>query len=127
MFRRLVGVVMVGPEPVASAASRAAGSRPFIHVEIRMKPKMTAYKVASVLGGLALTAALADVAQASPVEQPSGSEKCYGIAKAGKNDCAAGVHSCAGQGTKNSDKTSYVYLPIGACAKIVGGSTSPGK
>lgn len=92
-----------------------------------MKPKVTSYAVASVLGGLALTGVLANVAQASPVAQPPGSEKCYGIAKAGKNDCAAGVHSCAGQGTKNSDKASYVYLPVGACAKIVGASTSPGK
>ena len=61
------------------------------------------------------------------VAQPTGSEKCYGIAKAGKNDCAAGVHSCAGQGTKSSDKASFVYLPAGACEKIAGGSTAPGK
>jgi uncharacterized membrane protein len=96
-------------------------------MEIFMKARLTSYSVASVLGGLALSGVLSSVAQAGPVEQPSGSEKCYGIAKAGKNDCAAGVHSCAGQGTKSSDKASFVYLPMGACAKIVGGSTSPGK
>ena len=61
-------------------------------------------------------------ANAQPVAQPSGSEKCYGIAKAAKNDCAAGAHSCAGQATKDMDKTSFVYLPKGACAKIAGGS-----
>jgi uncharacterized membrane protein len=71
---------------------------------------------------LALAAALSTPAHAGPVDQPAGSEKCYGIAKAGKNDCAAGAHSCAGQGTKNSDKASFVYLPSGACTKIVGGS-----
>lgn len=92
-----------------------------------MKMTSTPATVASLLGALALAAALSTPAQASPVAQPSGSEKCYGIAKAGKNDCAAGVHSCAGQGTKNADKTSYVYLPVGACEKIVGGSTTPGK
>jgi uncharacterized membrane protein len=89
--------------------------------------KMTTGSVSSLIGALALSAALSAPAQAGPVAQPTGSEKCYGIAKAGKNDCAAGVHSCAGQGTKNSDKASFVYLPAGACEKIAGGSTTSGK
>ena len=92
-----------------------------------MKMTYAPATVSSLLGALALAAALSTPAQAGPVAQPSGSEKCYGIAKAGKNDCAAGVHSCAGQGTKNADKSSYVYLPVGACEKIVGGSTTAGK
>ena len=79
----------------------------------------------ALLGALALAAAA--IANAGPVDQPAGTEKCYGIAKAGKNDCAAGVHSCAGQGTRNSDKASFVYLPAGACEKIVGASTTPGR
>ena len=79
---------------------------------------------ATVLGALALSAV---AASAQPVAQPSGSEKCYGIAKASKNDCAAGAHSCAGQSTMNMDKTSFVYLPKGACAKIAGGMTMAGK
>jgi uncharacterized membrane protein len=91
-----------------------------------MKAKLSSVSVATVVGGLAL-AGVIRVSHAGPVEQPSGSEKCYGIAKASKNDCAAGVHSCAGQATKNSDKDSFVYLPVGACSKIVGGSTSAGK
>ena len=91
-----------------------------------MKPRST-ITVASVLGSLALTGALANLALATPIPQPVGSEKCYGIAKAGKNDCAAGAHSCAGQSTQSSDKASFVYLPAGACSKIVGASTTPGK
>lgn len=79
---------------------------------------------ATVLGALALSAV---AASAQPVAQPPGSEKCYGIAKAAKNDCAAGAHSCAGQSTMNMDKTSFVYLPKGACAKIAGGALTPGK
>ena len=74
---------------------------------------------ATVLGALALSAMAAN---AQPVAQPNGSEKCYGVAKAAKNDCAAGAHSCAGQATRDMDKTSFVYLPTGACAKIAGGS-----
>jgi uncharacterized membrane protein len=80
----------------------------------------------SLLGALAL-AATVTAANAGPVAQPMGSEKCYGVAKAGKNDCAAGMHSCAGQGTRNADKAAFVYLPAGACEKIVGGSTMAGK
>ncbi len=79
----------------------------------------------ALLGALAL--GVASQAAAGPAEQPSGSEKCYGVAKAGHNDCAAGAHSCAGQSTLNHDKTSFVYLPAGACAKLAGGSTMAGK
>ena len=85
-----------------------------------MSPIKTA--AAATLGALALSTIAAAVANAQPVAQPAGSEKCYGIAKAAKNDCAAGAHSCAGQATKDMDKTSFVYLPKGACAKIAGGS-----
>jgi uncharacterized membrane protein len=85
-----------------------------------------ALAMSALLAALAVATTLPTTAKAGPVDQPSGSEKCYGIAKAGKNDCAAGAHSCAGQGTKSMDKSSYVYLPVGACSKIAGGSTSPG-
>jgi len=50
-------------------------------------------------------------------------EKCYGINAAGKNDCATGAHSCAGQATDARDPKSYVLLPAGSCIKIAGGST----
>lgn len=52
-------------------------------------------------------------------------EKCYGVSKAGKNDCAnkAGTHSCAGQSTVDGDAGEWVYVPAGLCDKLVGGST----
>ena len=50
-------------------------------------------------------------------------EKCYGINVAGKNDCAEGVHSCAGQSTQARDTKSFVLLPAGDCSKIQGGNT----
>ena len=49
-------------------------------------------------------------------------EHCYGVAKAGKNDCAAAGHACAGQSTKDMDKASWVAVPAGVCAKLAGGS-----
>ncbi|HEX4534159.1 MAG TPA: DUF2282 domain-containing protein [Rhizomicrobium sp.] len=78
----------------------------------------------AMLGTLALAATQAS---AGPVAQPAASEKCYGVAASGKNDCAAGAHSCAGQSTKNFDKASFVYLPNGACSKLAGGSMMAGK
>jgi uncharacterized membrane protein len=50
-------------------------------------------------------------------------EKCYGIAKAGKNDCAAtGNNSCGGTSKVNSDPKAWIYVPEGYCERIVGGS-----
>ena len=54
-------------------------------------------------------------------------EKCYGIAKSGKNDCAGGAHACAGQSTKDKSPKEFVALPKGTCERIVGGSLTPGK
>ncbi len=51
-------------------------------------------------------------------------EHCYGINAVGKNDCAAGAHSCAGQATKARDSKSFVLLPAGLCGKIAGGKTT---
>lgn len=50
-------------------------------------------------------------------------EKCFGIAKAGMNDCAGkgAPHACAGQATKDNDKVDFVYVPMGTCKKIAGG------
>jgi uncharacterized membrane protein len=48
-------------------------------------------------------------------------EKCYGINAVSKNDCAEGVHSCAGQATQPRDTKSFVLLPAGDCGKIQGG------
>jgi uncharacterized membrane protein len=57
----------------------------------------------------------------------SNSEKCYGVAKAGKNDCAGGAHACAGQSSKDNSSKEFIKLPKGTCERIVGGSLAPGK
>ena len=53
-------------------------------------------------------------------------ERCYGIAMAGKNDCAANGHGCAGQAKVDSDPNEWIVVPQGVCDKIVGGRTTPG-
>ena len=53
-------------------------------------------------------------------------EKCYGIAKAGQNDCADanGVHSCAGKAKSDKSATEWKYVAKGTCEKE-GGKTTP--
>lgn len=54
-------------------------------------------------------------------------EKCYGVVKAGKNDCAdlAKTHSCQGQAKVDGSGGDFIGLPKGVCEKLVGGSTKP--
>lgn len=54
-----------------------------------------------------------------------GLEKCYGIAKAGLNDCATKGKTSAGSSTVDGDKNAWITVPKGTCNKIVGGSTKP--
>ena len=52
-------------------------------------------------------------------------EKCYGIVKAGLNDCATASASCAGSATKDNQRDAFLFLPKGTCEKIVGGQLNP--
>lgn len=63
--------------------------------------------------------ALGVTGQASAAADPM--EKCAGIVKAGKNDCATATSSCAGVSKKDGDKEAWINLPKGSCDKIVGG------
>jgi uncharacterized membrane protein len=67
------------------------------------------------------------LAQAGPAPEPEfKAEKCYGIAKAGKNDCAStGNNSCAGTAKADADPRAWIYVPAGYCGKIVGGNPQP--
>jgi uncharacterized membrane protein len=49
-------------------------------------------------------------------------EKCFGIVKAGSNDCQTATNACAGQSKTDGMPDAWVYVPAGTCAKIVGGS-----
>ena len=56
-------------------------------------------------------------------------EKCFGIAKAGQNDCASvsGVHSCAGQSKVDMDKMEWKYVAKGSCKAMKGLSLDEAK
>jgi uncharacterized membrane protein len=49
-------------------------------------------------------------------------EKCYGVVKAGKNDCAGAAHACSGQAKADAGGKEFVTLPKGTCARLTGGS-----
>jgi uncharacterized membrane protein len=77
--------------------------------------------VASAMAA-ALAAPAAALAQSGPAPTPTFKyEKCYGVAKAGKNDCQTANSSCAGTSKKDNQADAWLYLPAGTCAKIVGG------
>lgn len=52
-------------------------------------------------------------------------EKCYGVVKAGQNDCGTPEHACAGIAKTDSLPHEWVFLPKGSCDKIAGGSLTP--
>jgi uncharacterized membrane protein len=85
-------------------------------------------KTSQFLLASALAAALAmpNTAQAGPAPQPKfQAEKCYGIAKAGTNDCQTANSSCAGTSHRDNQGDAWIYLPAGSCEKVVGGSIQP--
>ena len=57
-------------------------------------------------------------------QEAKGREKCYGIAKAGQNDCGTATHTCAGKATKDNAPDEWKYVPKGTCEKL-GGKTRP--
>ena len=75
--------------------------------------------ISSALAGLIALGALSATSQAA--DDDKNTEKCYGVAKAGKNDCAANGHSCAGQAQMN-DAAEWNYVAKGTC-KDMGGLT----
>ena len=77
-------------------------------------------KTIATLTAAALAASLAaGIAQAEPVKPQPGKDKCYGISKAGKNDCAAGAGtSCAGTSHSDYQGNAWKYVAKGTCAKI---------
>lgn len=75
----------------------------------------------------AISLALAGLAHAQqhPEKPTYDYEKCYGAARAGKNDCFTASNSCAGTTEADAQKDAWIYVPKGTCDKIVGGNLGP--
>lgn len=78
---------------------------------------------AAIAGVVAATASIASAEDAAN----AGKEKCFGIAKAGKNSCAAadGAHSCAGQAKADNLPAEWVFVATGECVKAGGKLEAP--
>ncbi|WP_140634467.1 DUF2282 domain-containing protein [Methylibium rhizosphaerae] len=84
--------------------------------------------VSSALASV-LAMGLIGAAGAADDAKSAGKEKCYGIAKAGQNDCAnlAGTHSCAGQSKMDNDPGDWKYVAKGTCKQMNGMSAEEAK
>jgi uncharacterized membrane protein len=80
-----------------------------------------------VSSALASVMALGLAGQAAAQNQDK--EKCYGIAKAGQNDCGnlAGTHSCAGQAKADNDPGEWKYVAKGTCKDMKGMTADEAK
>jgi uncharacterized membrane protein len=79
---------------------------------------------AKVTVGLAVASAFAAALgvvgmsqKATAADDPS-KEKCYGAAKAGENDCAAGASGCSGTSKIDYQGNVFKLVPKGTCATM---------
>ena len=82
-----------------------------------------------VSSALASVVAMGTVSAAQAADPSKEKEKCYGIAKAGTNDCAnlSGSHTCAGQNKNAMAPDEWNYVAKGTCVKIGGKSEEEAK
>jgi len=80
---------------------------------------------AAVAGLVAL--GLSATVMAGPVKQPGDTEKCFGVAKAGQNDCGTAKHACAASSKTDNDPAEWKYVPKGTCEKAGGKTAAPDK
>ena len=78
--------------------------------------------IAAALAGVCAASAGMASAQTDMKADASAKEKCYGVAKAGQNDCASasGSHSCSGQAKTDNAKDEWKYVAKGTCEKAGG-------
>ncbi len=77
--------------------------------------------VSSALASALALGLIGNVA-AQAMDPGKGHEKCFGVAKAGQNDCAnqAGTHSCAGQSKTDLSLDEWKYVAAGTCGAMKG-------
>lgn len=52
-------------------------------------------------------------------------ERCYGVVRAGRNDCGTARHACAGRAPRDAGADEWLSLPAGTCERIAGGLGKP--
>jgi uncharacterized membrane protein len=91
-----------------------------------MKPNIS-FILAGMVGAFSAGVLAPAHAQVFPEKPDYKFEKCYGIAKAGQNDCTTALHSCGSTAAKDGDPNDWIYTPKGSCLKIVNGKLAPPK
>lgn len=81
-----------------------------------MNSQLAVQAAVAALVGLGPAAA----ASAEPVKRAAGTEKCHGVAKAGRNDCGTAKHACAGMSKADNDPAEWKYVPKGTCVRMGG-------
>ena len=79
----------------------------------------------ALAGVIAIGLGQPQAATAQDGKPAAGKEKCYGIAKAGQNDCGTAKHACAGLGKVDNDPNEWKYVAKGTCEKMGGRTTAP--
>ena len=83
----------------------------------------TRYLITAAIAALSAGQLLASTtAQAAGAVVCAEQERCYGIARAGKNDCATSSTVCATSAKQDNQKDAWVYVPKGTCQKVAGGT-----
>lgn len=82
--------------------------------------KRQALIAAALAGVCVVTGAVAEASESTA--KKADQEKCYGVAKAGQNDCSSkdGSHGCAGQAKVDNDKNEWKHVAKGTCVKAGG-------
>ncbi len=79
---------------------------------------ITALIASASVGGCAAQVAASRRAAAESV---GATEPCFGVTRAGKNDCLTQANVCAGWSRKERDPGAFIYVPAGTCERLVGG------
>lgn len=81
--------------------------------------------VKSAITGVLALAAMGTMVLSTVAQAAEDMEKCYGIAKMGKNDCKTMTYSCAGTVMQDRPSDAFIVVPHGVCDKIAGGTLEP--
>jgi uncharacterized membrane protein len=104
--------------------ARICGPRPARGRFMNFNQRDTRMNRQSIVTALAVAALASGVALAQDkkpldAKQMTGKEKCYGVAKAGQNDCAAGAGTtCAGTSKVDYQGNAWSAVAKGSCEKI---------
>jgi uncharacterized membrane protein len=120
----LTGIALRGRFEGDNALLRHRGRGSSLALEFAMSNRIVQLQaaVASLLAiGVATAATGHDPAPAA------GTEKCYGVAKAGQNDCGTSKHACAGMSKADRDPLDWKMVAKGTCEKLGGTVDAPKK